>query len=498
MKYSKLKNIVLLIVFSVSVSFCTVQKSAITGNKRAYGYSWEKEKKIGQQSDKQIQQQYGVYEKENVDDFVKNLGDELLSVSHMRRDDTPKKYKNTDFTFRVLDSPIINAFALPGGYVYVTRGLLAHVENEAQLAVVMGHEIGHVAARHSSQSALEQQVGQLALAGSAIAGQELLGVPGKNILGLGSQATKFLFLKYGRDDERESDKLGAEYAAMKHFKAADAAGFFSTLRRQKKQSGQSIPEWQSSHPDPSERANTIPELAEKWRKKGYEQTKENTEQFMKTIDGMTFGKDPRKGYTKDGMFYHPELAFRFEIPENWRVQNQPSQVAIFNKDQNAVSVMKIDGKADSPKASVSNVLNQEGFKVISQEQLRNNDLQGYRAKASAMTKEKKEYQFYVYAISYNNQIYQFTSYSLANNFSNFLPRFKQITSSFAELENQQILSIQPATLQTIKVQHTAPFSSFIDTNNLPMDTSAQDLAILNQVELDESIEAGSWIKVPRR
>lgn len=140
------------------------------------------------EADRQIQDQYGIYDHPRLEEYVNEVGRKVLEVSHMRREEADPKYRETDFHFRILDSPVVNAFALPGGYVYVTRGLMAHLQNEAQLAVVLGHEIGHVAARHASQRALEQQLGQIALLGGAIAGQELLGVPGGNILDLGSQS----------------------------------------------------------------------------------------------------------------------------------------------------------------------------------------------------------------------------------------------------------------------------------------------------------------------
>lgn len=497
MKTIHFRNIVLLVVVGLFINSCAVQKSPITGNKRAYGYSWEQELKIGKQSDKQIQQQYGVYEYEKVGSYVNDIGQELLSVSHMRRENALEKYRQTEFTFRILDSPITNAFALPGGYVYVTRGMLAHLENEAQLAVVLGHEIGHVAARHSSQRALEQQMGQIALIGGAVAGQELLDVPAKNILGLGSQAAQFLFLSYSRDDERESDQLGVEYAAMKNYEAAEGAGFFSALKRISKQSGQSIPDWQSSHPDPAERANTIPDLAQEWREKGYTQNIKDTDEYMNTIDGMVYGDNPRNGFSDSNMFYHPDLAFQFSIPSGWKVQNQPSQVAVFNEQQDAVTVMKIDGEASTPRASVSNVVNQEEFSLQSQNEVRHNGLNGFEAIATAMSKDSTQYKFYLYAVSYDSNIYQFVSYSLADKFSNYSTHFRQTSNSFSELNDRQILDIKPARLEVRKTDRSAPFSSFLPSN-FPMDITAEDVAILNQVQLDETIEAGSWIKIPRR
>ncbi|WP_243664303.1 M48 family metalloprotease, partial [Rhodothermus marinus] len=143
-----------LLVFSILIVFaegCAVSTNPVSGRRRLYGYSWAEERRIGQEADRQIVAQYGLYDDPELAAYVDSLGQVILAHSHLRRPNTPKEFRETPFVFRVLDSPVVNAFALPGGYVYVTRGLLAHLNNEAQLAVVLGHEIGHVAARHASQ-----------------------------------------------------------------------------------------------------------------------------------------------------------------------------------------------------------------------------------------------------------------------------------------------------------------------------------------------------------
>jgi len=484
---------VLLILF---VGSCTVQKSPITGSKRAYGYSWQQELEIGKEADKQIQQQYGVYDDGQVQEYVERIGQKVLEVSHMRREDTDPKYRNTEFYFRVLNSPVVNAFALPGGYIYVTRGLLAHLTNEAQLAVVLGHEIAHVAARHASQRAFEQQLGQIALIGGAVAGEELLGVPGQSVLQLGSQAAQFLFLSYGRDDERESDQLGVEYAAMKHYEAEDGAGFFSALERISEQSGQSIPSWQSSHPDPSERAKCIPELAQQWEQKGYEQDIENTDEYMSVIDGIVYGQNPREGFTEDGNFYHPELKFQFDYPDTWEIVNQPTLVAAVNQNKDAISLMQIDSEAGSPKASVMSYVAQDGFTVQSQQSVQQNGLSGYEATAIATTEDGTNYKFLVYGVAYDGNVYRFTNYSLAQKFDDYRPFFEETSYSFSELNDKHKLNREPVRLQTKKVDQSRLLSVFVD--GLPMDITSEDVAILNQIESDARVEQGSWIKIPRR
>jgi predicted Zn-dependent protease len=398
-----------------------------------------------------------------------------------------------------LDSPVVNAFALPGGYIYVTRGLLSHLDNEAQLAVVLGHEIGHVIARHASQRAFEQQMGQIALIGGAIGG-ELLGLPGGDILGIGSQVAQLLFLSYSRDDERESDRLGVEYASMQHYKAAEGAQFFVSLERMSSQSGQSIPDWQSTHPDPAERASSIPELAEEWREKGYEQTIDNTDQYMEMINNIIYGDNPREGFTRNGNFYHPDLKFQFPYPNGWQVINQRSLVAVVNSDQDAVSIMTLDSQSAGAEASVNEFLNQEGITTLGRSNTESNGLAAYHAEATGQTQDGTQLKFYLYAIDYGGSIYRFLNYTTVEKYGTSASHFNEITGGFRELTDQDILNIQPVRLQAVKTSRSGTFQSFLPTNleNFSISVSPEDLAIMNQVELDEQISTGTWLKLPNQ
>ncbi|PAU94784.1 peptidase M48 [Aliifodinibius salipaludis] len=496
---SKISNSFLLLILALLFSACSIQESAISGDRRAYGYSWDQEKQIGKDADKQIQQQYGIYDNEDLQAYVDNIGQEMLTISHFQREDTPDEYEGTDFYFRVLDSPVVNAFALPGGYIYVTRGLLSHLDNEAQLSVVLGHEIGHVIARHASQRAFEQQMGQLALIGGAIGG-ELLGLPGGDILGIGSQAAQLLFLSYSRDDERESDRLGVEYASMQHYKAAEGAQFFVSLERMSKQSGQSIPDWQSTHPDPAERATSIPELAEEWRAKGYEQTIENTDQYMDKLDNMIYGENPREGFTRNGNFYHPDMKFQFPYPNGWQVVNQRSLVAVVNEDQDAISIMTLDGESAGAQASVNEFLNQEGITTLGKSNAQSNGLNAFRAEATGQAEDGTQLKFYLYAIEYDGSIYRFLNYTTAEKYGTYASRFDEITGGFSKLTDGEVLNIQPVRLQVVQAGRSGTFESFLPTNleTLPITVSPEDLAIMNQVELDEQINVGTWLKLPSK
>ncbi|MEX2600126.1 MAG: M48 family metalloprotease [Balneolaceae bacterium] len=482
----------LLIVFSTTA--CVIQKNPVSGSNRAFGYSWNQEKEIGREADSEISAQYGLYENEEVEEYVIAVGEKVLAESHMRRPDTESQFRETEFFFRVLDSPVINAFALPGGYVYMTRGLMVHLNNEAQFAVVMGHEIGHVAARHASQRALRQTIGQLAVVGGAVLGQEVLGLPGGTLLNLSSQAAQLLFLSYSRDAERESDGLGVEYSAMNGYVSAEGAAFFTSLKRISNQNQQSIPSFLSSHPDPGEREATIPELARVWQERGYEQTILNEDQYMSVINGMMYGENPREGFEREGVFYHPDLEFQFNIPSGWSLVNQPSQVVLLGPGEEAVSIMRIDSESSSPQQSVQRVLDSEEIEVNEQGPVTGSSA-SYAATATASLEDGTTVKLYIRALTFGERVYLFLSYTEQSRFDNYMEPFRQIPSSFERLTDPQILATQPVRIRVFRAQRSGPFSTFLP-ENLPMEIQPIDIAILNQVEIDEMIQEGEWIKMP--
>ena len=488
----------LLLVLSLASGCVSTGTNPVSGNTRAYGYSWDEEVKLGRQADEQIQQQFGVYDNEEVREYVDNLSQKVLAESHMRRPDTPEQFRNTEFTFRVLDSPIINAFALPGGYVYVTRGLLAHLNNEAQLAVVQGHEIGHVAGRHASKQAAKQQFMQGLLLGGAVAGQVAFGGnAAQNVLGIGGQAAQLLSLSYSRDNERESDQLGVEYATLAGYDAAEGSDFFTTLKRMSQQRGQSIPTWQSTHPDPGAREDRILELASEWRQRVSNPAEaRNQEAYYDAIEGIVLGENPRQGFTEDGVFYHPDLKFQFPVPTAWQVQNQASQVGIIQPDQQAFIIFRFSD-ADSPNGAAIDFAGQEGITVQERGERTVNGLDARRLVAEAQSQQGQTLRILAYFIEYQDQVYQFQGLAQAGNYNDYRPAFEQTMTGFNALREEDKLNVQPTRLDIRPAPRTAPFQSFVDEDALPDDMTPNDLAIINQVELDETIEEGRPLKLPQ-
>ncbi len=474
---------------------CAVSTNPVSGRRRLYGYSWAEERRIGREADRQIVAQYGLYDDPELAAYVDSLGQVILAHSHLRRPNTPKEFRETPFVFRVLDSPVVNAFALPGGYVYVTRGLLAHLNSEAQLAVVLGHEIGHVAARHASQRAFELQLGQLALLGGAVLGQEVLGLPGDDVLQLGSLVAQLLFLKYSRDDERESDRLGVEYAVRAGYDAAEAAAFFHSLKRLSEQSGARLPSFLSTHPDPGEREQTIRALAARWTQEVGPATRMNRPPYYARIEGIVLGEDPRQGYVADGAFYHPTLRFWFPVPADYQVINQPSQVLLVEKAQQAVLVLTLSSEASAAEASEKWTA-QEGLTVLDRGSERVNGLPAVYVVAEGQTSEGETVRVLRYFIEHEGRVYSLAGYAPATQYDRYQSVFLQVMRGFAPLQDPARLHVQPVKLVIRPAKRTAPFRALLPA--LPEPFTPEAVAIMNQVELDAIVQAGTPLKLPRR
>ena len=482
--------------FLLITTSCSIQTNPVTGKSRLLAYSWSQEIEIGREVDKEIVNEFGLYDDDAISEYVYSIGNDLLEVSHMRRPDTDREFRETEFFFKVLDSPVVNAFALPGGYTYVTRGLMAHLNNEAQLAMVMGHEIGHVAARHASQRTLQQTFGQVLVIGGAVLGQELFGLPGESILNVSSMGAQLLFLSYGRDAERESDRLGVEYSAMVGYAAEEGAEFFTSLKRITERHGAAIPNMLSSHPNPGEREQNIPKMANEWREQGYEMTRKNTELYMGMLNGMTFGENPREGYVDDGEFLHPDLEFKFPVPAGWQVINQRQQVVLVGPNQNAVMIFRIDGQSDSAQQSVQSFIGQDGITVNEgpEQVLSSGQFNGYRADVTVQQQEGN-LRVIVHAIEFDGRVYRFINYTGVNRFEEFEDALTTVPFDFDRVTDETVLNIQPVTLHVFQAENSGTFRDFLP-DELPMGIDEEEVAIINQVYLDDYIEAGRYLKIP--
>ncbi len=312
-----------LAVVSILVTACTPVRNPATGEVQYTSLDPQEEIALGREEHPKALQRFGgSYDDPVLQAFIDRIGRQLVSVSEL---------PELTFTFTVLDSEIVNAFALPGGYIYISRGLLALAENEAEVAGVLGHEIGHVTARHSAQRYDRAIGGQLGAGAATIIGGILLGDAGaqlgQQLGGVGAQA---YVQGFSREQEFQADQLGIRYLTRAGYDPRAMATFLEKLQAQTAlqqrvsgRSGQSVPDWLSSHPRTEARvveaANSAAEDAPAARTL-------DPNDFFNAIDGMIYGQSPEQGFVVGRRFEHPVLRFTFEAPVGFELQNTSSAV----------------------------------------------------------------------------------------------------------------------------------------------------------------------------
>ncbi len=482
-----------LVVLAASLSACgTSNVNYVTGESQRGAYTWAQERQLGAQADQQIVAQFGVYDDPALSAYVSDIAQRTLQTSAYSAETTPAEIRNSPFTFRVLDSPVVNAFALPGGYVYVTRGLLAYLNNEAQLSVVVGHEIGHVLARHGSEQAQRAQLGQLGVLGATVLGGVIGGGRVANgIAQYGSQGAQLLLLKYGRDAEREADQAGVAYAGFAGYDATQAASFFQSLKRLGTESGQQLPDFLSTHPDPGEREQTIRQLAAA----GQNGTNVDAQDFLRHIDGIILGDDPRQGFSEGSTFYHPELRFAFDFPQGWMVQNSPQAVQIAEPNGRAAIQMTLVQQT-SAQAAAQALTSQQG---VQSNGGRATTVNGNRAVTveGLAAGQQGNVQFVATFIEYGGAVYQLLGIAPQQVFSQYGRTMLQSEQSFRTLTDARYLNRQPTRVDVTRLSRSGSIQSLIAGKTLPGGLTAEDVAIMNEVSLTEQIPSGTTVKLPK-
>ncbi len=450
-------------------------RNPVTGKRQLMLVSEQREKAMGIAYDPQIIKEFGLYENKELQDFINNYGKKMGALSHRPQ---------IDYQFRILDSPVVNAFAVPGGYVYFTRGIMAHFNNEAEFAGVLGHEIGHITARHSAQQQSQQILAQVGFIGAMIASEKFLNYSDLAQTGLG-----LVFLKFGRNHESESDKLGVEYSTKIGYDAHEMANFFKTIQRIQQKENVSIPDFLSTHPDPGDRFNRVHQLAAKEQAKaGKSNLNVNREKYLRMIDGLTYGEDPQAGYVEANVFYHPQLKFQFPTPASWQTVNSSSQVQIAPKDGKAAIILTIaEGKslAQAKQAAIS----ADSLKVIDSQNIKVNGND-----AIAMVADlNKQVRLLMYLIEYNGLIYKFAGLSETVNFKTYEGKFETCFKGFKALNDQAKINVFADKLKIVTVPKDGTLSDALKANNQPSN-KMEELAILNGMELKDKVSKGMMIK----
>jgi len=312
-------------------------QNPVTGQNDFVMMSENQEIAVGRQADEQVKKQYQVFESKALQDYVNRVGQRLAKQSHR---------PGLHYRFTVLDSAEINAFALPGGYVYITRGIMAYLNSEAELAAVVGHEIGHVTARHGVRQQSAAQAANIGLTIASIFVPQINTNLGQNLANLMGGA---LLSGYGREQELEADRLGAQYLARADYDPQAIISVLRVLKNQElkdielaKQEGREPRRYSglfATHPDNDTRLKEVVGEADKLAP-----TKpfEGRSEYLAATDGLVFNDNTEQGVVRNNRFYHGELGIALQLPETWQVHNLPDALVAVSPGGEAMLQMKMD------------------------------------------------------------------------------------------------------------------------------------------------------------
>ncbi|MGY8997830.1 MAG: M48 family metalloprotease [Alphaproteobacteria bacterium] len=446
------------------------------------------ERDIGADAHPQVIEQFGVYEEfPALNAYVAGIALRLHSVSEMASD---------PFTFTLLDSDMVNAFAIPGGYVYVTRGLMALANNEAELAGVIGHEIGHVTARHGAQRMTQQTLAQLGVIAVGIALQD------QNIMQLANAGAMAWLAGYSRSQELQSDELGVRYLSRSGYDPLAMASFLDQLGAQSElsqklafQDGAPDPadNWLSTHPRTEDRVVAAAQLARNDLANPFLGRNE----YLRQIDGMVYGDSPEQGYRRGNTFSHPELRFTFEVPDGFAMQNSASAVAAFNADG---ALIIFDGGAYSG-GSMTNYTQTWANELVGQQTPLNDleriDVNGMEAATGWMRLPLQQGQSDVrlLAIRYDSStVYRFVFIAPSNLAGNLARDFQRTTYSFRKLSSSEANALRPLRIRVVEVRNGDTIDSLsrrMDIAELPRD----HFMVLNDIGSNADLQPGMLVKL---
>lgn len=475
-------RIILLSVLISCLCFTACVKNPVTGKRQFVMLTEGQEIAMGAESHPEVLAQFGTVEDAALQAYFSKVGKELGRLSHR---------PNLEWHFTVVDAPVVNAFAVPGGYVYLTRGILEHMNNEAEMASVLGHEIGHITARHSVTQLSQGQLMNIGLGLGSIFSSQF-----QQLSGLAQMGLQVLMLKYSRDHEREADRLGLEYMARAGYDPEQMSRFFEVFNDMSEEREGAVPNWLSTHPSPPDRLrDTRLEGARLKRSAPGRTFKVDADAFMPRLARLVYGDNPREGFEQDGRFIHPDLRFQFDVPPGWQVENTKSAVFISEPRGGAVvQLSMVPPQAGGSPAEIGRTMgNQQGHQLVSGREERIN---GKPAFAGLYRVQSDSGILGVTAafISHGGNVYQLAGLAPESAFSGYRRQMETSLRSFRELTDSRLLSVQPDRMKLVRARRG-------DTLRRLAGSSAQgrikieDLARLNRLQPDQALAANTWVKL---
>jgi len=448
----------------------------VTGEPELALVSESQEIALGRDAARDVRETIGLVDDEALQRYVASVGQSLAGASE--RPDLP-------WEFHVVDDPTPNAFALPGGFIFVTRGLLSMLNSEAELAAVLGHEIGHVTARHSVAQMSRAQLAQLGLQVGSVVSPEIA-----EIGDLASTGVGLLFLKYGRDDERQADELGFRYMLTQRYDVSEMADVFEALAASGELAGRgSVPTWLASHPSEPDRI-----AAAQRRVDALDQPpadlRTDAAAYLDRIDGLVYGDDPRAGYFADGRFIHPDLGFQFDVPNEWQKQNLRTAVRAVSPNQDAALTLTVE--PGSPDEAAARLLAEDGIEPLGSDRSRINGQAAVISRFRAQT-QGGAIDGLVAHIDAGEGSYRLVTYAMSSSFGSYGGLFEQIIDSFSGVTDADLVDVEAQHVQIVRLEQDMTLAEF--ASRFPSGIPLEELAVINQVSgADSTLAAGTEAK----
>jgi predicted Zn-dependent protease len=486
MLLSRARLVVLLLIAGFAGGCAT---NPVTGKADVVTMTAEQEIAIGREQHSKVLQQFGRYDDEALQAYVSEIGQRIARVSHR---------PDLQYTFTVLDTEDINAFALPGGYVYITRGIMAYLNSEAELVAVLGHEVGHVTARH----AVRQAAGATATGvGATIVG--ILTGSG-DLATIANMAGSALVSGYGRDMELEADDLGAQYldrlgydpdAMIDVVRLLKNQEMFEVqLARQENRAPRVYHGVFATHPDNDTRLKEVVAAAHKVDTG--EARPDGRQAYLDHVAGLPFGPSRAQGVVRASRFYHADMGFTVAFPTGWTVQNLPSKVIAFTPPKDAfLELMALPIPPDTdPRTFLTR--NLAGIPLSDAEPLQVNGLPGYTAVARDVPLPWNTRGPARFAVVYfNNLAYVFRGATRLNSaLSASDPLFVSSIKTFRRLRDNEFALAEPDRIRLIKATPQTRIEQLARSSPIPK-YPAERLRLLNDLYPDREPTPGQDLKV---
>ena len=461
--------------FAAALLLAGCARNPATGERELMLVSESQEIEMGRQYDKEVIASIGLYPDPALQSYIQDLGARLAATS-----ERPK----LPWTFRVVDDPAVNAFALPGGFIYVTRGIMAHMTSEAQLATVLGHEIGHVTARHTAAQISKQQLATLGLAIGSIASSRI-----ERYAGVAGQALGLLFLKFSRDNENQADELGVRYSSRANYDAREMASVMWLLDKLSAEGSGRLPEWLATHPNPGNRLEHIHQIVSHTQQ-DFTGAMVNRDAYARRLDGVIFGMNPREGFFKGTTFYHPDLKFQIAFPSGWKTFNGKQAVAAQSPQQDAVIELTLVEGSSADQAARA-FLSTEGVQAGTVSRGSINGLNASEAPFAAAT-EGGTVRGNALFVEYGTSVFRLLAYSPEARWSGYQSVAQRALQSFGRLTDPGLLNVQPQHVDVITIDRRTTIAQLAQQRPSPVPVAT--LALINQVDDTTPLEPGRTVK----